>query len=1238
MCPQQFKRLQPVRAAAYDSARRQSCFGDTRAQLLLGIQSWMNDQGGKPIYILYGIAGIGKSTVAKTVAERAANDGTLGASFFFSRDEDNRKSAKSFFNTLAYHLAYHYPMFAERINVALEEDPELVERDPIQQFNRLIAKPLQTPIGGENPILLVIDALDECEENDAETILSLFAHKAPQIGQFRIFITARPERHIRSIFTHYRNHNQFHLHDIDQSIVEADIRAYLEFRLSREQVCKALPDLLPPIWQPTTEQMDALVGISGKLFIVAATAASFILDGKHVDPAKRLAVLLRGVSDVDFYGSKHTTAMDKVYMGIIRAAQPDPINDWTTHFQTCIGTIVLLHDPLPCDALAQLIGIDIGTILRTLSNLHSLLAPSAETRTFRVHHKSFPDFISDLDRCIPPFCIDRTVHNFRIAIRCLHIMDHFLTQNLCGLEPNEWHMDQAQILHRTQHEVSPHLAYSCTHWASHLTAALSGGAELDSEVKELLERFASKHIVTWLEALSIIGRMDTAYTSLDVVRTIRQWSHFPEIVQELFNDGCRFIQRSPGVLHSFPMQIYDSVLTFAPRNTALFRTHGGLHTRNVDVIAGSETDWNPVLAVLKGHTKTVSCVTFTADGLRLASASWDHMIRLWDGRTGHEITTLAGHTESVNSVSFSPDNSRLASASTDRTVRLWDSRMGHHVVTLAGHSGSVYSVTFSADGLRLASASEDKTVRLWDGRTGRLITILRSHDRVSSVTFSPDGSTLAYASDEHTIRLWDSETGHHFATMTGHTLWVNCVAFSPDGLTLASASNDNTVRLWDARTRCCITTLKGHSNWVTSVSFSTDGSRLVSGSRDRTVRLWDGRTGVQIADLNGHSDWVRSVTFSPDGSRLASASHDTVRMWDSRANSHVGIPKRHYGPISCVTFSPDGSKFALADDNMIQLWDGATGIHIVTLRGVSHPVSTVTFSMDGSKLASTSGGRAVQLWDVGSGCTIVVLGGHSHSINSVTFSADGSQLASMSDDGTVRLWDTGTGRCIAILSGHLASVTSAAFSSDGLRLASASGDKACLWDSRTGTHIASLYGHSHSINAVKFSADGTIFASASWDRTVRLWDGKTGGRIATLDGHFGEVEFITFSADGSRLISGSFNIRGSPEIFHIFDNTVLIWDITDITRPHVLYEKTAAGAFYLGAQNILFLLETRREPTLCGLTVLNLDSPSTTHPICWFPPDISPRRLVVHPAGLTAAVICADGRFLFLDISKVPIS
>ena len=1126
----QFQRLNPLQAAAYDSyesAQRGSCFEGTRAGLLSDVRSWMMDTKGQPIYILYGIAGIGKSTVAKTVAERAARDKNLGASFFFSRGEDSTKLAKSFFPTLAYQLSYYHPALTERINAVIDEDPELIGRDPLKQFDRLIAQPLQMLLNEAKHILLVIDALDECKEGDGAMILSLFAQGVPRIPQLKVFITTRPEPHITAVFKHNRDHKQFHLHDIDQSIVEADMRSYLEFRLSSDQVQAALPHLRSPIWQPTNEQMDTLVKMSGKLFVIATTAISFILDRKQVDPAKQLAVLLDGVAAGDFSRSKHTTAMDNVYMGIICAAQPNPVGNWISQFQACVGTIVLLYDPLPCDALAELIGIDIDDVISTLSNLHSLLAPGGTDQTFRVHHKSFLDFISDPDRCkgTPKFCIDPTVHHLRIAKRCLHIMNHLLTPNLCGLERNEWYMNRAQILRHIPRGVPPCLAYACTYWAYHLVVALKDGAALDSEVGALLEGFASGHLLTWLEALSIIGRVDTAYPSLDVVRTIG-WQHDspnaliaavqsvrrwfgkgdtrgppPGTAQELFNDGCRFIQRSSGILHSFPMQIYNSALPFAPRNTALFRTYGRLHPNSVNIISGSDAAWKPAIAVLRGHSAPVCCVAFSADSSRLASASEDHTVRLWDGRTGHDITTLKGHTGGVNSVAFSADDTRLASASSDRTIRLWDGRTAHHIATLTGHSGAVHCVTFSANGLRLASASCDQTVRLWDDRNGALITTLRGHSNsVNSVTFSPDGLTLASASDDGTVRLWDAGTSYCTAIIAGHIYGANSVAFLPDGSRLAVAFNDCAVQLSYGRTGHPINTLKGHSHFVTSVAFAADGSRLVSGSYDKTVRLWHGRTGARIAILKGHSSEVRSVTYSPNGSRVASASNDqTVWLWDGRTslltalsstlnsvwNSPFSYPTT---AINSPTFSPDGSKIAWAlGTGTIWLQDGRSRIYIAALTGHSEPVGFMTFSGDGSRLASASTDNTVRLWDSRAARCIAILSGHSPRVNSVTFTADGSMLASAPSDRTVRLWDGRTGRCIAILEGHLDLVGSVTFSSDDSRLASASDDNTIrLWVCGTGTHIATLQGHTNRITSMKFSADNSILASASVDSTVRL--------------------------------------------------------------------------------------------------------------------------------------------------------
>ena len=80
----------------------------------------------------------------------------------------------------------------------------------------------------------------------------------------------------------------------------------------------------------------------------------------------------------------------------------------------------------------------------------------------------------------------------------------------------------------------------------------------------------------------------------------------------------------------------------------------------------------PTPAGLRGHRFMISGLTFSRDGRRLASASWDRTIKLWDVTSAEEALTLPGHTSWVFSVAFSPDGQRLASASGDKTIRIWD--------------------------------------------------------------------------------------------------------------------------------------------------------------------------------------------------------------------------------------------------------------------------------------------------------------------------------------------------------------------------------------------------------------------------------------------------------------------------------------------------------------------------------------------------------------------------------------
>ena len=132
--------------------------------------------------------------IAQTFADMVMNNGTLGASFFCSRDYLDRKELSNIFPTLSYQLAHRYPAFQSEIIHAVKRDPTVARNSLISQLENLIVGPLSST---NLLCVIIVDALDECvDDQPASTILSVLGRFVKNLPSMKFFITRRPEPHI----------------------------------------------------------------------------------------------------------------------------------------------------------------------------------------------------------------------------------------------------------------------------------------------------------------------------------------------------------------------------------------------------------------------------------------------------------------------------------------------------------------------------------------------------------------------------------------------------------------------------------------------------------------------------------------------------------------------------------------------------------------------------------------------------------------------------------------------------------------------------------------------------------------------------------------------------------------------------------------------------------------------------------------------------------------------------------
>ena len=245
--------------------------------------------------------------------------------------------------------------------------------------------------------------------------------------------------------------------------------------------------------------------------------------------------------------------------------------------------------------------------------------------------------------------------------------------------------------------------------------------------------------------------------------------------------------------------------------------------------------------VLRFHSDAVNAVAFLKDG-RMATASADARIAIWTPGRQQPDRVLDGHRGPIVSLAISPDDAKLASASWDHTVRIWSLVDGTHRV-LEGHTQNVNGVAFTPDGKSLVSVGYDHELRIWPlaGGTPEVVTF---GSPINAVAIASDG-TIATGGADGKVRLFTSEGRETGEVPVGPTPIV-ALAISPDGTSIAVAGIGGMVVAIDRGARRVAQTLAVPGSPVWSIAFLPDNATLVTGGADGKIRRWNVRTGEPI--------------------------------------------------------------------------------------------------------------------------------------------------------------------------------------------------------------------------------------------------------------------------------------------------------------------------------------------------------------------------------------------------------
>ncbi|RXW14017.1 hypothetical protein EST38_g11837, partial [Candolleomyces aberdarensis] len=360
-----FQKLGRVEGAEYSNAKRgPGCIPGSRVSLLSMLLVWATDPDSPHLFWLSGLAGTGKTTVSKTFCSQLNDRGLLGASFFCTLKESDKMDVYLIIPTLARILAEERPQFGDALEEILESDGSCknpMEMELKDQYLKLILVPAEKTFAADELIVLGVDALDECKDQNAvKLFIAAILSQKPTIA-LKFFLTSRPEISLRESFESSTQYGWLRLHDIEADIVRADILLYLNDQFkSISRVYNHYRTNWPP------PEIQTISNVSGALFIIAATMVTYIATYSG-NCLKRFQELGRPSANVQLSG------IGALYSRILAEAFTDLEQEEADMIHSCLSLLLTAQKPISVDNYAKLLSTDTMAIREAFKSLHSVV-------------------------------------------------------------------------------------------------------------------------------------------------------------------------------------------------------------------------------------------------------------------------------------------------------------------------------------------------------------------------------------------------------------------------------------------------------------------------------------------------------------------------------------------------------------------------------------------------------------------------------------------------------------------------------------------------------------------------------------------------------------------------------------------------------------------------------------------------------------------------------------------------